>query len=201
MAETVSHKTKESVILFEMRLNHNLNFFINDGKLIFEVDKQSIIISEFSIFPDLEITKLSALAEYREGNETAILSAIERIKTNIAIKEMSALEKTSDTQPKAEQASEPEEIKLTENQKINNIKDAEFNVITNRLNISKQVTLEKRQKTFSIDFNSREISGFINYVESKKIKIFINGEEIKPKHEIEFLKRVFPYISVEITLK
>lgn len=182
------------VILFEMMLNHNLSFTVNNGNINFPVDQQKITISEFAIYPDLDIKTLEAMAEYKEGNENAIRAAVEAVKSNLVTY------KNPEDILSAASAAETKKPEVNE-AKIEQMGDTEFSVITNRLKISKQIKLEKEQKSFIVSFNSREISGFINYVESKKIKIFINSEEVKPKFEVDFLKRVFPYVEVKITLK
>ena len=223
-------KTKEDVtgaILFEFVMNHNLMYGFKDGKLQFNVDEQQINITKLAIYPDLELTKMSALAQYEykevvtDVNAAAIIDATRYIRTSLT-GGMSGERKTTVTnlKPTAKVEAEDEESNKEDSKKkkdgecedkkkvnestINNIKEikeANISVITDSLKISKQIQMKPGSKTFTVDFKPHEIAKFINFRESKKIKIFINGVEKRPMEEKEFISRILPSINLEITLK
>jgi hypothetical protein len=219
-------KAKEDVsgaILFEFVMNHNLMYGFKDGKFIFDVDEQQINITRLAIYPDLELTQMSALAHYEfkgvdNANADAIIDATRYIRTpltgtaSVTTKTLNNPKPTvkaeevedKDTKGKKDKDAQDEDKKKVNESTINNIKEiveANISVITDSLKISKQIQLKPGSKVFTVDFKPHEIAKFINFRESKKIKIFINGVEKRPMEEKEFISRILPSINLEITLK
>jgi len=216
MATEKHTEDPNGAILFEFIMNHNLMYGFKDGKFIFNVDEQQINITKIAIYPDLELTKMSALASYEfktkveDVNAAAIIEATRYLRTSLTNTETledpkpTAKTETKETKKDSDKTPQEEDTKEINESTINNIKDikeASISIITDSLKISKQVNLKPGVKTFSIDFKPKEISKFINYRESKKIKIFVNGNEKRPVEEKEFISRILPSINLEITLK
>jgi len=176
----------EKMITFEMVFNHNIMFDIEGDQLIYDKNEQDIVLREFSIFPSLNITKMEIIAQYDGKAEDVIKNSLSKVVTKTGSVKKDPVE-TSD-------------IKTEINADINN-KKRTFNIITNRLKVSKQFSVTNGSNNFTFEFKPKEITKFINYVESKKIKIFIDGNEVKPKTEIEFLKEVIPIVKAKIYLK
>jgi hypothetical protein len=171
----------DRVITFTMTFNHDLKFEMEGENLIYDKSKQDITLEEFSIFPSIDLDKMEIITKYEKAAEVAVADSVKKIKTRF------------DKSGRVARANIRAD-KTADNVGINN-KKRSFNVVTNRLNVSKQFTLDSGAKQFVYEFNPKEITKFINYVQSKKIKIFIDGNEIKPKNEIEFLKEVIPNIT------
>ena len=212
MSKQTHTEDPNGAILFEFVMNHNLMYGFKDGKFIFNVDEQQINITKLAIYPDLELTKMSALASYEyktnveDVNAAAIIEATRYLKTSLintqTLEDPKPTKKVEDKD--SEETTQKDKEKEINESTINNIKDikeASISIITDSLKISKQVHLKKGEKTFTIDFKPKEISKFINYRESKKIKIFVNGNEKRPVEEKEFISRILPSINLEITLK
>jgi len=178
------------MITFEMIFNHNITFDTNGEDVVYNKEEQDIVLREFSIFPSLDIKKMEVIAKYNGDATEAIKAAVKKVRTPPG-------------GPVRKNAAKPVQVvgeKTSEEPNINN-KKRSFNIITNRLKVSKQFPITSNSSFFEFEFNPKEITKFINYVESKKIKIFIDGEEIKPKSEIDFLKEVIPTVQAKIYLK
>lgn len=90
------------------------------------------------------------------------------------------------------------ELSLNESN-INNSK-LSFMITSTKLNFSKVIQIGKKETNFRIQVVPDDIKGFVNYITSKKIKIFINGVELAPKDEIDFLTEIFPYIDIDLEM-
>ena len=64
------------------------------------------------------------------------------------------------------------------------------------LDIATQVNVDGGN--FKIQTKSSDMSEFVTFRQSKKIKIFINGKEFAPKEEMEF---IFPQVDMTVYLK
>ncbi len=188
----------ENMITFEMVFNHNIMFNVEGDNLIYDKAEQDIVLREFSIFPELDIDRMEVVAQYDGKAEDVIKNSLSKVATgNVSMKNKPEPEST---QEPVQETVETSDVETGENTNINN-KKRSFNIITNRLKVSKQFSITKGSKDFTFEFKPKEITKFINYVESKKIKIFIDGNEVKPKAEIEFLKEVIPMIKAKVYLK
>ena len=205
-------------LLFSFTLNHDIRYEFKNGELVFDVDDQHITITRLEVTPDLILTKMSALAEYRFSDNTnnvnasAIIDATKYLKTSLStiktktnLDDVTVKKQTTDTdledkkQNKDSQDTQDSQ-KVQESESIKNIKEVSVNIITDSLKIAKQVKI-RDDNTFSVEFKPSEITKFINFRESKKIKIFVNGIEKRPMEEKEFISRILPFVNLEITLK
>ncbi len=200
----------ENMITFEMIFNHNIMFNTENDELVYNKGDQDIVLREFSIFPELEIDKMEIVAKYSGKAEDVVRNSLNKVVTRIGSvkktdseevkKHVEDRDETQDESSENDISLEKIEEKTQENGGINN-KKRSFNIITNRLKVSKQFSIKNNSKYFIFEFKPKDITKFINYVESKKIKIFIDGNEIKPKTEIEFLKEIIPIVQAKIYLK
>ena len=174
-----------------MIFNHNIMFDVVGEELIYDKSEQDVVLREFSIYPSLEISKMEIVAKYDGKAEDVIKNALTKVTTKPG-----SMKKDSTDKKQPEKL----DVKTDGNANINN-KKRSFNIITNRLKVSKQFPISSGSKDFVFEFKPKEITKFINYVESKKIKIFIDGNEVKPKAEIEFLKEVIPTVKAKVYLK
>ena len=72
-------------------------------------------------------------------------------------------------------------------------------VSAKRLDLEESFIVTRNQKSVEVIFDYKEITNRINYIDSKKIKIFVNNTDtLVPKHEIDFLKHIFPKIKVSL---
>ena len=181
----------ETMITFEMIFNHNIMFEVDGEELIYDKDEQDIVLREFSIYPNLDIRKMEVVAKYDGKAEDVIRNSLSKVTTKPG-----SVKKGSAEKKKPENL----DVKTDGNADINN-KKRSFNIITNRLKVSKQFSISSGAKDCVFEFKPKEVTKFINYVESKKSKIFIDGNEVKPKAEIEFFKEVIPTVKAKVYLK
>lgn len=206
-----------NTVLFEYQIAHNLSISVVNGEIIFNEPQQNIFITRLAVKPAMEIDKVDMLAHYPQGTHKAIQDAVGKI-VNIAAKQTPAREvktvKTAEDiikQRATEKSDEkkPADVKKPEG-KVNEAEekqagdasampDMEIQVITDMLDVPTQVTV--KDKTLSVVTRPDEMSQFVTFRQSKKIKVLINGKELQPKQEIEFVKRIFPQIEMKVYLK
>ena len=80
--------------------------------------------------------------------------------------------------------------------------DAEILLFVKNLKIKREFSYNAtKTKSFNIILEPKDISlDIIGYVESKKTKIMINNNEIRPKSELGFIQHILPSIKIEILL-
>lgn len=178
------------VITFEYEIEHKLDISVVGGKVMFDESKQEIYLTKMSVKPAVEITKVELLANYPEGTEKAISDAMSKI-INVEAKATPVRE----AKPRGNiiNAGDIKPIKEAA------IPDMSVNVITDMLNIPTQVNVDGTN--FKVVTQASDMSQFITFRQSKKIKIFINGKEFAPRQELEFIKRVFPQINMTVYIK
>ncbi len=205
----MAEKATKSVV-FEYELEHQLKIEVRGGVITFDESQQEIYLTKMTVKPAVEITRVEILASYPNGTEKTIAEAVGKI-LNVGAKAAPTKETVRTTktmrtfndimgkgpEPKAE-PKKPEEGK-SEAIKESAIPDMSVQVITDMLNIPSQVNVEG--DNFKVVTKSENMTQFVTFRQSKKIKVFINGKEFAPMDEIEFIKRVFPQIDMTVFIK
>lgn len=193
------------VTRLEYVLKYNINIQIRDNVIQFKPDEQKIYVTGMTVQPAVELKSATFLAHYPEGMDNTIAAAVKKI---VNIRAVATPDKgltntvKSRTIKRASDAVKPDTN--DDEQPVNEAADAplpdtNIQILADRCNIQNQV--EIKEGKFSIVTKSVEMAEFITWSESKKIKIFINNQEIKPKFEVEFLKAVFPQIDLTVYTK
>lgn len=206
-----------NTVLFEYQIAHNLSISVVNGEIIFNEPQQNIFITRLAVKPVMEIDKVDMLAHYPQGTHKAIQDAVGKI-VNIAAKQtpvrevktvktaediikQRATEKSDEKKPADAKKPEGKVNEAEEKQagEASAMPDMEIQVITDMLDVPTQVAV--KDKTLSVVTRPDEMSQFVTFRQSKKIKVLINGKELQPKQEIEFVKRIFPQIEMKVYLK
>ena len=189
-------------IVFTYEIEHNLNIQVRNGQILFDESQQKIFITKMSVKPSVELTRVEMLAHYPQGTNKAIQEAVGKI-LNISAKSAPARDvrtvKTAEEILKQRATEKPGEKEGGEKVNEAAMPDMDIQVITDMLDVPTQVTIEDDK--FSVVTRPDEMSQFVTFRQSKKIKVLINGRDFQPKQEIEFVKRVFPQIEMTAYLK
>ena len=79
--------------------------------------------------------------------------------------------------------------------------DSVYDVSGTYIDFTRDFDYKKDTKVYSGVIKSDEYFKQVTYITSKKIKIFVNGTERKPKDEQLFIERIFPQIEFELNLR
>lgn len=191
-----------NTVVFEYEIEHNLSIQVRNGEIIFDESQQKIFITKLSVNPAVELTKVEMLAHYPQGSHKAIQDAVGKI-VNIQARQTPAREvktvKTAEDIIKQRAAGDGKEKGEGETVNESAMPDMDIQVITDMLDVPTQVTIDGKE--FEIVTRPDEMSQFVTFRQSKKIKVLINGRDFQPKQEIEFVKRIFPQIEMKVYLK
>ena len=86
---------------------------------------------------------------------------------------------------------------------ISKMNDISFVLALNHLKINDTATIKKNYKGTVLDlsFDTEKVEKYINHYELKKLKLFINNEEIKePKRELKFISAILTRLDIKIQL-
>lgn len=193
--------------VFQFVLNHSIKYTVANNEITFVPENQDITITELSIFPQLDISVIEAMASYPDGNDvhvaeaTASILNINAAATAMPAKSAPVVKNIKSTEPITKKVKEDEKAPV--NEAVTNpgktIEKLDVQVLTTQLSIQKQVQVTGNK--FSVISKSEDIASFMNYIDSKKVKVFLNGKEFQPKQEMEFIKRIFPQIDITVHLK
>ena len=79
----------------------------------------------------------------------------------------------------------------------NDYMDIKFEISCSNLSVKNTFEWNDNNPEFVI--TSEKIKNtFIDYREAKKVKIYVNGIEIRPKYETEFIKAILPFIKIKL---
>lgn len=181
---------------FEYELSHRLHIEVSGGRAVFDESKQEIFLTGAYISPNVELQSMTVKAHYPLGAASTIADAIKSI-VNVDAKVMPAERRAqSKTIVSADEIGEDVTKERIDEAAI---PDMSIDVITDMLNVPVDVTLDGNE--FSFSTRSEDMSRFITFRQSKKMKVFINGKEFAPKQELEFVKKVFPQIDMTVRYK
>jgi hypothetical protein len=133
--------------------------------------------------------------------------AKEQNKTSVPVAESITGDKLADPINKPiEQVNGPLVTGMKQNIKINKISGNLFEFLLDAKKMEnlkvtftfKKSDIDKKKLKFYIP--SKAMIRDVDYVSSERLKVWVNGNELKPKDEIEFFKRIFPQIKVELDL-
>ena len=198
-------------VIFEYEIQHNLTFSVNGNNVQFKPEEQMIYLMGMKIQPALEISTVEVLAHYPDGAEKTIADSIaillkstnkdtQKAIQGIPTKETAETTRRRETDAKLNKTSSSQASTIKNvNEALNAGKVMNVTVSSIQLKVSDQ--LQNSGSGFKITTKSERIAEFITATESKKIKIFINGIEIQPKLELEFIKRVFPQIDMTVNIE
>ena len=183
----------QKAVTFQYFIKHKLTIEVTGNNVTFNEADQQVYVTAMSISPAMEISKIDVTAHYPNGAAASIADAVQKILNTGAKAE--AAKTTTRVSPNT--VIKAEDIKKT-NESANNV-TMSVQVITDMLDIATQVNVDGGN--FKIQTKSSDMSEFVTFRQSKKIKIFINGKEFAPKEEMEFIKRVFPQVDMTVYLK
>lgn len=186
----------KKAVTFQYMVKHKLVINVKGNSILFNEADQEITITGMSVSPALELTTVEAIAHYPDGAAKTIADAVSKI-LNTGAK---AVAVKTEAEKKSNTIINVGDMKKPVNEAAGAaMPDMSIEVITDMLDVSTQVSAEG--DSFKVQTKASDMSSFITFRQSKKIKIFINGAEFSPMNEVEFVKRVFPQIDMNVKYK
>ena len=223
--ENVQQNTQVNKDEIEKRYTENKNFTLPD-----DTKNANIVKSDYNNPDDVKNFILQYADEIKQNGLQAVLdkyiatqytmwddSDRQTFKTGVglAVDELHNKELEELNNPKPSQVNNTDTEEVNESDDIyqgrdpktfiniwNVQNDAEILIFVKNLKIKRDFSYNANStKSFNIILEPQDISlDIIGYVESKKTKIMINNNEIRPKSELGFLQHILPSIKIEILL-